>query len=41
MNELNQNLAENLGEFLFTFRDEVVRGLQEYFKCNAPAMEII
>ncbi len=32
MYELNQNLAENLGLFLLGFRDEVVKGLQEYLK---------
>ena len=30
MNELNQNLAENLGLFLMGFRDEVVKALQSY-----------
>lgn len=30
MKELNQNLAENLGNFLFALRDDVVRGLQDY-----------
>lgn len=30
MNELNQNIAENLGTFLMGFRDEVVKALQEY-----------
>lgn len=35
MNELNQNLAENLGAFLFGFRDEVVKGLQEYLRINS------
>lgn len=30
MNELNQNLAENLGNFLLGFRDDVVKGIQEY-----------
>lgn len=30
MNEVNQNLAENLGTFLLGFRDEVVKGLQAY-----------
>lgn len=34
MNELNQNLAENLGAFLLGFRDEVVNGLQEYLQLN-------
>ncbi len=32
MNELNQNLAENLGVFLLGFRDEVVKALQEYIR---------
>jgi hypothetical protein len=30
MNELNQNLAENLGLFLMGFREEVVKALEEY-----------
>ena len=30
MNELNQNLAENLGTFLMGFRDEVIKGLEDY-----------
>ena len=30
MNELNQNLAENIGTFLLELKDEVVKGLQEY-----------
>ena len=30
MNEVNQNLAENLGQFLMGFRDEVVKALQTY-----------
>ena len=34
MNELNQNLAENLGTFLLGFRDDVVRGLEEYLAVN-------
>ena len=34
MNELNQNLAENLAVFLMGFRDEVVKGLQEYLFLN-------
>lgn len=35
MNELNQNLAENLGTFLMGFRDEVVKGMQEYIQLNS------
>ena len=35
MNELNKNLAENLGEFLFSFREDVVKGLQEYLEKNS------
>ena len=35
MNELNQNLAENLGNFLLGFRDDVVRGLEEYLIKNS------
>lgn len=34
MNELNQNLAENLGTFLLGFRDDVVKGLEEYLLLN-------
>lgn len=34
MNELNQNLAENLENFLFSLRDEVVKGLQEYIELS-------
>lgn len=34
MNELNQNLAENLGAFLMGFRDDVVKGMQEYIQLN-------
>lgn len=30
MNELNQNIADNLGLFLLGFRDDVVKGLQEF-----------
>ena len=32
MNELNQVLAENLGEFFMELSDEVVRGLQRYLE---------
>lgn len=35
MNELNTNLAENLNEFLFSFREDVVKGLQEYLEQNS------
>ena len=35
MNELNRNLAENLGNFLMGFRDEVIKGLQNYLQFNA------
>lgn len=35
MNELNQNLAENLGAFLMGFRDEVIKGMQEYMQLNS------
>jgi len=35
MNELNKNLAENLGTFLFDFKDEVVKGLEEYLRLNS------
>lgn len=40
MNELNQNVAENLAEFLLAFRDDVVRGLQEYLN-SKPALEVL
>ena len=32
MNEINQNLAENLGRFLLQLSDEVVKGLQPYIE---------
>ncbi len=32
MNELNQKLAENLGEFLSLLSDEVAKGLQNYLE---------
>ena len=32
MNELNQNLAENLGDFFEMLSDEVVKGLQRYLE---------
>ncbi len=35
MNEMNQNLVENLGVFLLEFRDEVIKGLQEYLQLNS------
>ncbi len=35
MNELNQNLSENLSVFLMGFRDDVVKGIQEYLKLNS------
>ena len=35
MNELNQNVAENLAAFLMGFRDEVVKGLEDYLFMNA------
>lgn len=35
MNELNQNLAENLGAFLMGFRDEVIKGLEDYLLLKA------
>ena len=34
MNELNPNLAENLGNFLSAFQEDVVRGIQEYLTIN-------
>lgn len=34
MNELNQNLVENLGAFLMGFKEDVVRGLNEYLQLN-------
>ena len=41
MNELNQNLSENLGEFLMGLRDEVVKGLQDYLLLkNAVSINI-
>ena len=41
MNELNQNLAENLGMFLLELRDEVVKGLQEYVQMNGLSFETV
>ena len=35
MNELNQNLAESLGTFLMGFRDEVIKGLEDYLLLNS------
>ncbi len=37
MNELNQNLAENLGVFFTDLREEVIKGLQEYMKIARSA----
>ena len=38
MDKQNQNLTENLGNFLFGFTDEVVKGLREYLRVynNSP-----
>lgn len=41
MNELNQNLAETVGNFLMNFRDDVVKGLQEYVLLNGAAIETV
>ena len=41
MNELNQNLAENLGTFLFELRDEVIKGLQDYIQMNGLTFETV
>jgi len=41
MKNLNQNLAENLSDFLFSLRDDVIRGLKEYLNNNMPAAEIL
>lgn len=32
MQELNTAIAENLGNFLLRFEDEVIKGLLEYLK---------
>ena len=34
MIDLKENLAENLGAFLMEFRDDVIRGLEEYLQTN-------
>ncbi len=34
MNEENQCFSENLSAFLMGFRDEVVKGIQEYLRMN-------
>lgn len=34
MKELNEKMSENLANFLLEFRDEVVKGLQEYLLLN-------
>lgn len=39
MNELNLSLAENLGNFLSAFTEDVVRGIQEYL--NPLSFELI
>jgi len=41
MKDLNENLAENLNGFLLSFRDEVIRGLQEYLNNNMAAVEAL
>ncbi len=41
MNEVNQNVAENLGLFLSELKEEVVKGLQEYFKLNGLSLETV
>lgn len=30
MDEMNQNVAENLGIFLMEIKEDVIRGLQDY-----------
>lgn len=34
MNELNTNLAENLGTFFSEMKDEVAKGLLEFLQLN-------
>ncbi len=41
MNEVNQNIAENLGLFLLELKDEVIKGLQEYIKLNGLSLETV
>ena len=41
MEELNQNLAETVGNFLLKFRDDVVKGLQDYMLLNGAAVETV
>ncbi len=41
MKESNQNLSEAVGTFLLEFRDDVVRGLQEYLMLNSAAVEVM
>ncbi len=41
MDEKNQNLAVNLGMFLLSFKDDVIKGLQDYLNGNTPVYEIL
>ncbi len=41
MNEFNQTLAESVGNFLLEFRDDVVKGLQEYLMLNGVTVEVM
>ena len=41
MNDMNQNLAENLSNFLFNLKDDVVKGLQDYIRNNTPLFEVL
>ena len=42
MQELNLCLAENLGNFLSNFKEDVVRGIQEYLTLNSSlSLELI
>ena len=41
MNEVNQNIAENLGLFLLELKDEVIKGLQEYINLNGLSLETV
>ena len=39
MNEMNMSLAENLGEFLLSLTNEVVKGLQENMRAEMIIVE--
>ncbi len=41
MNELNQNLSECIGAFFSEVKDEVIKGLEEYFIINNLKFETV